>query len=55
MDVAQDLIYITSHNIYCKPLNILFFTLMMHIESSTLLKNHGSSNFLLKYYITISL
>ena len=50
MDAAQNLIFITSYYIYFKLLMILFFNLMMLIESGILLKNHVSCN--LFYNIT---
>ena len=51
MDVAQDLMYITLHCMYPK----LLMTLFLNFESSILLKYHVSCNFMLKYYITVSL
>ena len=53
MNVPQDLIYSASR-IYFKLL-MTIFRLMMSIESRVFLKNHVSCNFMLKYFITVSL
>ena len=47
-----DIYYFTLY--LFKVVNYSFFKLMIHIESSILLKNHVSCNFILKYYIKIS-
>ena len=53
MNVPQDLIYSASR-IYFKLL-MTIFRLMMSIESRVFLKSHVSCNFMLKYFITVSL
>ena len=58
MDIAQDLhiFSIYSFTLYLLyAINDFIFKLLMPLDSSTLLKNHGSCNFMLKYYFTISL
>ena len=52
MNVPQDLIYSASR-IYFKLLMTIFR--LMSIESRVFLKNHVSCNFMLKYFITVSL
>ena len=54
MDVAQDLIYITSRCLF-EAINDSIVKLLMPIESGIVLKINVSCNFMLKYYITVSL
>ena len=54
MDVAQDLRYYFTLYLF-QAINDSIIRLMMPTESIILLKNHVSCNFMLKYYITVSL